>query len=160
MLSYNIPRIHSNKVVERRSLSLYVKIMGDISNKLWLSRGCKNPQELKFEWKAPHTHTQGMQGISGKSQHFRLSLLPQYGVFLISSIGPVFNVGCIFASLTWNIPFWCKIKLSWTHTDATKVTSYIQVLPKQHSMLKIKKVCLLAWNKYAKRLSFETHSYE
>ena len=107
MLSYNVPRVHSNKVGGGGgwSLAQYVKIMGDISNKLRLSGGCKNPHALKPEWKAPHTHTQGMQGISGIFQHFRLSLLPHYGGFLMSSTGPVFNVGCIFAPLTWNIPF-------------------------------------------------------
>ena len=57
----------------------------------------QNPCALKSaEWKAPHTHTQGMQGISGKFQRFRLSLLPQYGGFLMSSTGPVFNVGSAF----------------------------------------------------------------
>ena len=76
------------------------KILGDISNKLSLSRGYKNPHALKSEWKAPHTHTQGLQGISGKFQRFRLSNLPQYGGFLMSSTGPVFNVGCIFAPFT------------------------------------------------------------
>ena len=29
--------------------------------------------------------------------------------------------------------FRCKIKSSWSHTNVTKVTSYIQVLPKQQS---------------------------
>ena len=67
--------------------------------------GCKDPHALKSEWKAPHTHTQGMQGISGKFQRFRLSLLPQYGGVFMSITGPVFNVSCIFAPLTWNIPF-------------------------------------------------------
>ena len=57
------------------------------------------PHALKSEWKAPHTHTQGMQGIGGKFQHFRLSLLPQYGGFLVSITGPVFNVSYIFCTI-------------------------------------------------------------
>ena len=57
MLSYNIPRVHSNKVDGGWVLAQYVKIMGDISNKLRLSGGCKNPHALKSEWKAPHTYT-------------------------------------------------------------------------------------------------------
>ena len=32
------------------------KILGDISYKLSLSRGYKNPHALKCEWKAPHSY--------------------------------------------------------------------------------------------------------
>ena len=37
----------------------------------------------------------------------------------------MFNLSHVFASLMQNILFWRKMKLSWSHTDAKKVTSYI-----------------------------------
>ena len=67
------------------------------------------------QWKVPHTHTQvacveplatqantqamrGIIKIAGDFRSFRLSLLQGMRVF--ESTGPVFNLGCIFASLT------------------------------------------------------------
>ena len=53
------------------------------------------------QWKAPHTHPQAMWGIikiAGDFRSFRLSLLQGMRVFKIT--GPVFNLYCIFASLT------------------------------------------------------------
>ena len=55
MLSYNIPRVHSNKVGEGGgggSLARYVKIMGDICNHLSLSGKPLTliPRECRHKW--------------------------------------------------------------------------------------------------------------
>ena len=62
----------------------------------------------------------------------------------------------------------CVIDAEYSNSDAKwnyrgvalmqKRLPQIQVLPKQQSLLKIKKVCSLAWNKHAKWLSFQTTS--
>ena len=92
------------------------------------------------QWKVPHTQTQGMRDINGRFQQFEtVTFATVWGVF--DSTGPVFNVGCTFASLTGNILLWCK-------------TSFTQVLAKQQSILKIKKVPeISAWNDCHFRLS-------
>ena len=69
---------------------------------------------------------------------------------------PVFNLGCVFASLTLNILFWPKIKLLWSDTDAKKVTSYISSsnAASNNKSKFLKKVRLLAWNKRTELVSF------
>ena len=49
----------------------------------------------------------------------------------------VFNLGHVFTSLSLNIKFWCKMKLSWSLTNAKKRLPCIQVLPKQQSKINI-----------------------
>ena len=88
----------------------------------------------------PHPENEGhKQEISAV---LTVTFATAWGVF--DSTGPVFNLGRVFASLTRNIPFCCKIKLLWSHTVATKVTSRLQVPKKQQSILIPKKVCFVA----------------
>ena len=76
----------------------------------------------------------------------------------------MFNLGSVFALLTRNILFWCKMKWSWSHTDAIKtkeqtktkgkVNAYISTFRETgNNKNKLKQVYVLTKLKWAHKMT-------